>query len=115
MGPAAAIWLKGSSDRFSLLDSQLRHTGGNGLGVQRSDAVEVSGTVFEDMGFSGMELQGQQYLCCYPMGHKSTLQQEAETELGLLLQLMTIGESLEEEFRRYGTPLSLAIFRSQEA
>ena len=59
MGPAAAIWLKGSSDRFSLLDSQLRHTGGNGLGVQRSDAVEVSGTVFEDMGFSGMELQGE--------------------------------------------------------
>ena len=33
-----------------------------------------------------------QYRCCYPMGHKSTLQQEAETEMGLL-QLMTIGES----------------------
>ena len=63
MGPAAAIWLKGSSDRFSLLDSQLRHTGGNGLGVQRSDAVEVSGTVFEDMGFSGMELQGEPQTC----------------------------------------------------
>ena len=59
MGPAAAIWLKAYADRFSLLDSELRHTGGNGLGVQRSDAVEVSSTVFEDMGFSGMELQGK--------------------------------------------------------
>jgi len=62
MGPAAAIWLSGSATEFSLLDAEVRHTGGNALGVKDSDGVVVRHTLFEDCGFTAVEVQGSSHV-----------------------------------------------------
>ena len=62
MGPAASILLAGGATGFKLLDAEVRHTGGNGIGIQYSNSTVVDHVSFEDLGFSGVEIKGSSHV-----------------------------------------------------